>query len=72
MLIRRRHDTFSAEAGTFFETVRSERSAVLKVLALLSERNSLRAIERLTHHPHQANLHWLIWPGSMWLRSVRI
>src|SRR5260221_8886041 len=51
--------TFSADQGTFFETVRSERSAVLEVMGLLGERNSLRAIERLTHHPHKASLHWL-------------
>ena len=42
--------TFSADKGTFFETVRSDRHEVLKVLALLGERNSLRAIERLTAH----------------------
>jgi len=56
--------TFSADQGTFFETVRSERSAVLEVLALLGERNSLRAIERLTHHPHKASLHWLDLAGQ--------
>jgi transposase-like protein len=56
--------TFSADQGTVFETVRSERSAVLEVLALLGERNSLRAIERLTHHPHKASLHWLDLAGQ--------
>ena len=56
--------TFSAEQGTFFETVRSQRAAVLEVLGLLGERNSLRAIERLTHHPHKASLHWLDLAGQ--------
>ena len=51
--------TFSADKGPFFETVRSERLAVIEVFALLSERNSLRAIERLRHHPHKTLLHWL-------------
>ncbi len=48
--------TFSADQGTFFETVRSDRLAVIEAFALLSERNSLRAIERLTHHPHKTLL----------------
>ena len=56
--------TFSDDQGAFFETVRGERSAALEVLALLSERNSLRAIERLTHHPHKASLHWLDLAGQ--------
>ena len=56
--------TFSVDQGTFFETVRSERSAILEVLALLGERNSLRAIERLTHHPHKTSLHWLDLAGQ--------
>lgn len=56
--------TFSADQGTFFETVRSDRRAVIEVFALLSERNSLRAIERLTHHPHKTLLHWLELAGQ--------
>lgn len=56
--------TFSADHGTFFETVRSDRLAVIEVFALLSERNSLRAIERLTHHPHKTLLHWLDLAGQ--------
>jgi len=51
--------TFSADKGTFFETIRSERLAIIEVFALLSERNSLRAIERLRHHPHKVLLRWL-------------
>ena len=56
--------TFSADTGTFFETLRSERSAVLDVLSLLVERNSLRAIERTNHHPANALLHWLDLAGQ--------
>ena len=56
--------TFSADKGTFFETVRSDRLAVIEVFALLSERNSLRAIERLRHHPHKALLRWLALAGQ--------
>jgi len=51
--------TFSADRGTFFETLRCERQVVLDVLALLGERNSLRAIERLTRHPINSVLDWL-------------
>ena len=51
--------TFSADTGTFFETLRSERAIVLKVLEPLAERNSLRAVERLEHCPHNTILHWL-------------
>ena len=56
--------TFSADQGTFFETLRSDRSEVLDVLALLVERNSLRAIERTNHHPIHALLHWLDLAGQ--------
>src|SRR5258708_32740487 len=48
--------TFNADKGTFFETVRSDRLAIIEVFALLSERNSLRAIERLRQHPHHGLL----------------
>ena len=51
--------TFSADKGTFFESLRSDQCVVTDVLALLVERNSLRAVERLTHHPHHAILHWV-------------
>lgn len=56
--------TFSADTGTFFETLRSERRVILNVLALLSERNSLRAIERLTHCRPNTALHWLDLAGQ--------
>jgi len=56
--------TFSADTGTFFETLRSERHQVVEVLAMLMERNSLRALERLRHHSHNAILHWVDWAGQ--------
>lgn len=56
--------TFSADRGTVFETLRSEHRIVTDVLAMLVERNSLRAIERLKHHPHNAVLHWLDLAGQ--------
>ena len=51
--------TFSADTGTCFETIRTERTVVLAVLASLTERNSLRALERLEHCPHNTTWHWL-------------
>jgi hypothetical protein len=42
--------TSSVDKPTSFETIRSPRPTVLPALALLSERNSLRATARLTHH----------------------
>ena len=56
--------TFSADKGTVFETLRSEHLIIADVLAMLVERNSLRAIERLKHHPHNAVLHWLDLAGQ--------
>ena len=56
--------TFSADTGTFFETVRSDRLTIVEVLGMLVERNSLRAVERLQHHPHTAVLHWLDLAGQ--------
>ena len=56
--------TFSADEGTFFETIRSDRLTVIEAFAWLSERNSLRAIERLTRHPHKTLLHWLDLAGQ--------
>lgn len=56
--------TFSADTGTFFETLRSERDVILHVLALLSERNSLRAVERLTRCRPNTALHWLDLAGQ--------
>ncbi len=56
--------TFSADANTFFETLRSERREALDVLALLGERNSLRGIERLKHCRPNTVLHWLDLAGQ--------
>ena len=56
--------TFSADRGTVFETLRSEHLIIADVLAMLVERNSLRAVERLKHHPHNAVLHWLDLAGQ--------
>jgi transposase-like protein len=56
--------TFSADQGTFFETLRSARSVVIDAVALLNERNSLRAIERLKHHSPNRLLHWLDLAGQ--------
>jgi transposase-like protein len=56
--------TFSADHGTFFASLRSARAEVLETLALLVERNSLRAIERTQHHPTDTVLHWLDLAGQ--------
>lgn len=56
--------TFSADHGTFFASLRSPRREVLDVLALLVERNSLRAVERTQHHPTDTILHWLDLAGQ--------
>jgi len=51
--------TFSADKGTFWETVRSPQAVVLESLALLNERNSLRAAGRLKHRSPNRLLGWL-------------
>src|SRR5438477_12760212 len=56
--------TSSVDKHTFFETIRSPRPTVLEALALLSERNSLRAVARLTHHSPNRVLHWLALAGQ--------
>ncbi len=56
--------TFSADKGTFFETLRSAHPVVVEILAMLVERNSLRAVERLKHHSHNVILHWLDLAGQ--------
>src|ERR671937_492935 len=56
--------TFSAAKGTFFETLRSPQAVVLKALDLLTERNSLRAVERLTHHSPHRLLVWVALAGT--------
>jgi transposase-like protein len=55
--------TSSADKHTFFETIRSPHATVLEALALLSERNSLRAAARLTHHSPNRVRHWLALAG---------
>jgi hypothetical protein len=55
--------TSSADQHTFFETIRSPRASVLEALALLSERNRLGAVARLTHHSPNRVLHWLALAG---------
>src|SRR3954471_11369242 len=56
--------TSSVDKHTFFETIRSPRPTVLQALALLVERNSLRAAARLTHHSPNRVLHWLALAGE--------
>jgi transposase-like protein len=56
--------TFNADKPTFFETIRSPRATVIEALALLSERNSLRATARLTRHSPNRVLHWLALAGK--------
>src|SRR5207302_5749463 len=51
--------TFRVDTHTFFETVRRPRLMAVEALALLGERNSLRAVARLTHHSPHRILHWL-------------
>src|SRR3954447_1391097 len=55
---------FSADRHTFFETLRCPRATVLEALALLAERNSLRAAARLTRHSPNRVLHWLALAGQ--------
>ena len=56
--------TFSADKGTFFETLRTPRPILLDVVAMLVERNSLRAISRIKHCTADAALHWLDLAGQ--------
>jgi hypothetical protein len=51
--------TFSADKGTCFETIRRPHDVVTEVLALLQERNSLRAVERLKQRSPNRILFWL-------------
>ena len=56
--------TFSADKGTFFETVRAPRQVLVEIVAMLVERNSLRAISRIKHCKIDAVLHWLDLAGQ--------
>lgn len=56
--------TFSADTGIFFETLRTDRHKLLDAVAMLVERNSLRAISRIKHCKHDSVLHWLDLAGQ--------
>ena len=56
--------TFSADKGTFFETLRTPRPILLDAIGMLVERNSLRAISRSKHSKVDAVLHWLDLAGQ--------
>ena len=58
------HRTFSADKGTFFATLRTPRALLLDVVAMLVERNSLRAVSRIKHCTADAVLHWLDLAGQ--------
>jgi len=51
--------TWSFDKGTAFEGLRSSHGTVVKTLAHLMERNSLRATGRLMGHPVNTVLDWL-------------
>jgi transposase-like protein len=51
--------TFCADKGTFFETLRTEKNILLDAVAMLVERNSLRAIGRIKQSKPNTILHWL-------------
>ena len=56
--------TFSTDKGTFLETLRTPRPILLDVVAMLVERNSLRAVSRIKHCKTDAALHWLDLAGQ--------
>jgi transposase-like protein len=56
--------TFSFDKGTFFETLRTARQPLVEAMAMLVERNSLRAICRIKHCKLQTVLHWLDLAGQ--------
>jgi len=56
--------TFSADKGTFFETLRTPRPILLDVVAMLVERNSLRAVSRIKPCKADTALHWLELAGQ--------
>ncbi len=51
--------TFSFDQGTAFETLRTPHEIVCEALLLLTERNSLRAVERVKQHTPNRLLYWL-------------
>jgi transposase-like protein len=56
--------TFNFDKGNFFETLRTKRVVLLDAVALLVERNSLRAISRVKHSAPNTVLHWLDLAGQ--------
>ena len=58
------HHTFNADKGTFFDTLRTDRNVLLDGVAMLVERNSLRAISRIKHCKPNTVLHWLDLAGQ--------
>lgn len=58
------NQTFSFDKGTFFETLRTDRQMLVEVVAMLVERNSLRAISRIKHCKADTVLHWLDLAGQ--------
>jgi transposase-like protein len=56
--------TFSADKGTFFATLRTDRRMLLDAVAMLVERNSLRAISRIKQCKPHTVLHWLDLAGQ--------
>ncbi len=56
--------TFSFDKGTFFETLPTDRQILLDAIAMLVERNSLRAISRIKHCKHGSVLRWLDLAGQ--------
>jgi transposase-like protein len=56
--------TFGADKGTFFETLRTPRLILLDAVAMMVERNSLRAISRIKHCKVDAVLHWVDLAGQ--------
>ena len=56
--------TFSADKGTFFETLRTNRQTLLDRVAMLVECHSLRAISRIKHCKLDTIGHWLDLAGQ--------
>jgi hypothetical protein len=58
------HHTFNTDKDTFFDTLRTDRNVRLDGVAMLVERNSLRAISRIKHCKPNTVLHWLDFAGQ--------
>jgi hypothetical protein len=65
------HRTVSAAKGTFFETLRPPRPRLLAVVAMLVERNSLRAVSRIKPCTADAVLHCVDLAGQQGAASNR-